>query len=134
MPRTAITTALKHDRKTCVLIAGKSVSLLDQRKNFQQMKAPPLMHSDFCEVSYQESDGPEHVIRFRSPKDQAAHDAERAAEKKRQDEFAAKANTKIKHRASPSDLTEAKPKLPAPPQRGKSQTQAAEITDAPEGN
>lgn len=128
MPRTAIMVGLMHDRKKSVLLFGRETNLLQQRDEFRKLKAPPLVNKDFCEVTYQESDGHEQIIRFRSPDEHEAFEADRKKRQKEIDDFAKKAADDLKKKrkklAQPpeADLREVKaesgtnaPKPPAPP-------------------
>lgn len=114
MPRTAITLGLKHGRKESVLLFGRETHLLKQRDEFRKLKAPPLVHEEFCEVTYQESDSHEQIIRFRSPEEHAAFESDRKQRQKEIDEYAKKAAADLKKKrnelAKPpeSDLREVK--------------------------
>lgn len=74
--RTARTVALTHEGGE-VLVSGRKVPILEQLQAFRALRCSPS-HPEFSEVSYQESDGPEHLIRLRTPDAQAEHDATQA--------------------------------------------------------
>lgn len=91
--RTAITTAVTHEGNG-VLISGKEVSLLDQQKAFRLLKGLAVTsgaHEKYASVSYQENDGVEELLRFRTPLAQKEHDARRASERQEQEKYQAAA-------------------------------------------
>lgn len=63
--RTAKTLALTHDGKE-ILLSGKTVPIVEQLTAFRQLRCAQA-HAEYAEVSYQESDGGEHLVRFRKP-------------------------------------------------------------------
>ena len=83
--RTAIISGLTHAGKG-VLISGKEVPLLKQMEVFNTFRKGAITngsHPEFKEVSYQENDGYEQLLTFRTPEAQKQHEAARAAEKER---------------------------------------------------
>jgi len=83
--RTAIISGLTHAGKG-VLISGKEVPLLKQLEVFNTFRKGAITngaHPEFKEVSYQENDGYEQLLTFRTPEDQKKHEARRAEEKAR---------------------------------------------------
>ena len=82
--RTAIITAVTHEGKG-VLVSGKEVGLIKQLeifKGFRKAAYEAGSHEQYAEVSFQENDNGEEIIRFRTPADQKKHVAARAQEKK----------------------------------------------------
>lgn len=62
--KTAITTAETHDGKE-VLLFGRSVSLPEQRQEFNRLRVlHPRVHADFSAVTYQEEDGRPERLTF----------------------------------------------------------------------
>jgi len=83
--RTAIISGLTHAGKG-VLISGKEVPLLKQLEIFNTFRKGAITngaHPEFKEVSYQENDGYEQLLTFRTPEDQKKHESRRAEEKAR---------------------------------------------------
>lgn len=81
--RTAIITAVGHDGKS-VMLSGKEIPLLKQRESFMQLRKVAIMdgsHEKYREVSYQENDGSEELLTFRTPEAQKKHLEARAKEK-----------------------------------------------------
>lgn len=60
--RTAKTLALTHDGKE-ILLSGKAVPIVEQLTAFRQLRCTKT-HAEYAEVSYQESDSNEHLVRF----------------------------------------------------------------------
>jgi hypothetical protein len=112
MPRTAKLLAITHDGED-VLLAGKTVSLLEQKKKFLEIRSK-RSHPDYREVSYQESDGREMVARLLTPDEHEAHDQRREAEQTE----ANAAGRKLAAKGKPlKNKPRAETKVPAPSAR-----------------
>src|ERR1017187_10268767 len=107
--RTSIVTAVTHDVKG-VLISGKEVHLLKNREAFMELRKICILegaHDKYASVSYQESDGGEELLNFRTPDAQKKFLAERAKERKAQADRIAKLNDEDAKRKKPDiDLQE----------------------------
>ena len=101
--RTAIITAVTHDGKG-VLVSGKEIGLIKQLeifKGFRKAAHEAGSHEQYAEVSFQENDNGEEIIRFRTPADQKKHLAARAQEKKEHAESIAAQEQADKEPAKP---------------------------------
>jgi hypothetical protein len=107
--RTSIVTAVTHDGKG-VMISGKEVHLLKNREIFMALRKIAILegaHDKYASVSYQENDGGEELLNFRTPDAQKKFLAERAKEKKAQADRIAKLNDEDAVRHKPDiDLQE----------------------------
>ena len=107
--RTSIVTAVTHDGKG-VLISGKEVHLLKNREIFMELRKTAILdgsHEKYASVSYQENDGGEELLNFRTPSAQKKHNDERAKEKKAQADRISKLNDEDAKRNVPDiDLQE----------------------------
>ncbi|MDE2102230.1 MAG: hypothetical protein KGL39_33600 [Patescibacteria group bacterium] len=63
-----------------MLLAGRSVNILKQKADFRKFKLAGRSHAEYAEVAYQENDGFQVLVRFRSPEQQKAQDAIRTKE------------------------------------------------------
>lgn len=83
--RTAKTVAETHDGKE-VLVFGRKVPVMEQQQAFRDLQGQES-HPEFAIVTYQERDGVERILRFRTADEQKAHEEARASERKAHKEF-----------------------------------------------